>query len=461
MRAPHGDPGTRRLRRALVSGLLGTALLLAGCRGGDGDDGSGEGKKPGDDTTCDGRIQGTERITVWSHTGRSGEVRTLRSQVKEFNKAQKQVKVELVALPSNPSYNDLVLSAAASGDLPDLLDFDGPRLYSYAWSGKLKPIDSCVPEKVLDDLLPSIRQQGMYAGRLWGVGTFDSGLGLYVRPSVLERAGVRIPKGPGDAWTAAELTDILHKLREEGYETPLDLWLHYASDGGEWNTYAFAPAVWSAGGDLIDPDFRTADGFVNGPQSVKALTTVQNWAKEGLVDPGKDDRAFVEGRSPISWMGHWRYGEYTKAHPGDVAIVPLPDFGRGTVTGMGSWQWGITSGAADGDAVWRFLAFLLRPAQVLRMSEANGAVPATYSAVKRSPTYGEDGTERLFIEQLRDGVARPRPQTPAYPAITAAFSRAFARIVIDGDPVKKTLDQAAKDIDKDLAAHNGYPESRF
>jgi multiple sugar transport system substrate-binding protein len=459
MKPPHRNLGTRRIHRALVSGTLGAALLLAGCGGGNDDDGSGEGRRPRSDTTCDGRIEGTERITVWFHTGRSGELSTLRTQVDEFNKTQRQVKVELVALPSNPSYTELVLSAAASGDLPDLLDFDGPHLYSYAWSGKLKPIDSCVPRKVLDDLLPSIRQQGTYAGQLWGIGTFDSGLGLYVRPSVLKQVGVRIPKGTEDAWTADELTGILRKLREEGYDTPLDLWLRYASDGGEWNTYAFAPVIWSAGSDLIDPEFRTTDGFLNGPQSVKALTTIQNWVKEGLVDPGKDEKAFVEGRSPISWMGHWRYGEYSKTHPNDVAIVPLPDFGEGTVTGMGSWQWGITSGATDGDAVWRFLAYLLQPEQVLRMSEANGAVPATNRAVKLSPTYREGGAERLFIEQLRDGIARPRPQTPAYPAITGAFSRAFADIVLDGAPVQQTLDRAVRNIDKDLAAHDGYPES--
>ncbi|MPY59511.1 ABC transporter substrate-binding protein [Streptomyces spongiae] len=456
MPAPHRNLGTTRIRRTLCAALLVAALLLAGCSGGDG---SGGEKRSRSDTTCDGRIEGTERITVWFHTGRSGELATLRGQVREFNRIQKQVRVELVALPPAPSYTELVLSAAASGDLPDLLDFDGPNLYSYAWSGKLKPIDSCVPRKVLDDLLPSVRRQGTYAGRLWGIGTFDSGLGLYIRPSVLKEAGVRIPRGVDDAWTAGELTGILRTLREEGYDRPLDLGLHYGADGGEWNTYGFAPALWSAGGDLIDPGFRSADGYLNGPASVRGLTTLQSWVSEGLVDPGKDDKAFVEGRSPLSWMGHWRYAEYTKAHPGDVAIVPLPDFGKGTVTGMGSWQWGITSGATDGDAVWRFLAFLLRPEQVLRMSEANGAVPATNSAVKRSPAYGEGGAERLFLEQLRDGVARPRPRTPAYPAITRAFSRAFAKIVLDGAPVKKTLDQAARAIDKDLAAHDGYPPS--
>ncbi|MFD9331590.1 extracellular solute-binding protein [Streptomyces sp. NPDC060065] len=444
----------RTRRRVFLPGALCAALLLAGCGGG-GDD--GKRSRARGDTTCDGELKGTTDITMWFHAGPSGEFETLRRQVKDFNAGQKAVRVELIALPEERPYTDLVESAAASGELPDLLDFDGPNLYNYAWSGKLKPIDSCVPDSVKSDLLPSIREQGTYADRLWGVGTFDSGLGLYVRPSVLKKAGIRIPSGPDDAWTATELTGILHKLREQGYESPLDLRLNYASPGSEWNTYGFAPAVWSAGGDLIDPrTHRTADGFLNSPEAVKALTTMQSWSKEGMIDPDKDDKAFTKERSPISWVGHWMYGEYTKAFPGDVKIVPLPDFGEGTVTGMGSWQWGVTTGATDGDAVWRFLTYLLKPEQIRRMTQANGAIPATDSAVKISPAFAEGGPERLFIEQLRT-VARPRPQTPAYPAVTQAFSKAFAKIVVEHAPVKAALDQAVSEIDKDLADHQGYP----
>ncbi|MEU6142170.1 sugar ABC transporter substrate-binding protein [Streptomyces sp. NPDC047081] len=443
------------LSRILVSGLSATALLLAGCGG----SGGGETKQPRSDTTCDGKIEGVAHITVWFHSEQSSEIGTLRSQVKEFNKAQHQVRVELVSLPGRRPYRELVDSAAASGDLPDLLDFDGPNLYSYAWSGKIRPIGSCVPAALRADLLPSIRRQGTYAGQLWGVGTFDSGMGLYVRKSVLRKAGIRIPEGAGDAWTADEFTGILHRLRKQGYRTPLDLYLYSIKPGDEWPTYGFAPAVWSAGGDLIDPkSYRTADGYLNSPATVKALTTIQGWVKEGLVDPGKDDRAFVEGRSVISWLGHWVYGDYTEAFPDDVGIVPLPDFGKGTVTGMGSWQWGVPAGEADGDAVWRFLAFLLKPEQVHRMTVANGAIPATNSAVKLSTQYGPNGPEHLYIEQLRSGVARPRPQTPAYPAITDAFSWAFRKIILDRAPVESTLDQAADRIDKDLAAHDGYPQ---
>jgi multiple sugar transport system substrate-binding protein len=406
-------------------------------------------------------LTGTTYITVWHHASASvdAEWETIVRQVTEFNRTQRQVRVKLITLPEG-DYNKDVATAAATGNLPDVLDFDGPNLYNYAWAGHLKPLDSCLTSRQRADLLPSIRQQGTYAGHDWGVGTFDSGLGLYVRPSILRKAGVPIPVNPPQAWTAGQFTAVLARLRAIGYRKPLDLQINYDSQAPEWNTYGFAPAVWSAGGDLIDHNgYRRVDGFLNGAPAIKALTIIQNWAKAGYVNPNRNGLAFEEGKTPISWVGHWLYAAYTKAFPGDVQIVPLPRFGLQDVTGMGSWQWGITSNAANGDAAWRFISFLLQPRQVLQMTQTNGAVPGTYSAIGLAPRFASGAPEHLYVEQLENGVARPRPQTAAYPAVTAAFAKAFQAIVVDLKPVKPTLDAAARSVDADLIAHDYYPNT--
>jgi multiple sugar transport system substrate-binding protein len=219
--------------------------------------------------------------------------------------------------------------------------------------------------------------------------------------------------------------------------------------------------VWSAGGDLIDRHgYRAVDGFMNGAPAIRALTTIQRWAQAGYVNPNRDGMAFEEGKAPISWVGHWVFDAYTKAFPGDVQIVPLPRFGARAATGMGSWQWGITANATNGDAAWRFISFLLRPEQVVAMTRANGAVPGTVSAIRISPRFAPGGPEHLYVQQLEEGVARPRPQTPAYPALTAAFARAFGSTVVGGAPVKPTLDEAARAVTHDLVAHGYYASRR-
>jgi len=90
------------------------------------------------------------------------------------------------------------------------------------------------------------------------------------------------------------------------------------------------------------------------------------------------------------------------------------------------------------------------------MTAANGAVPATYSAIEGSMRYREGGPLNLFARQLTEGFAFPRPQTPAYPVITSAFNQAVQEIR-NGKDVRTALSDAAAVIDQDIADNKGYP----
>jgi multiple sugar transport system substrate-binding protein len=92
------------------------------------------------------------------------------------------------------------------------------------------------------------------------------------------------------------------------------------------------------------------------------------------------------------------------------------------------------------------------------MTGADGAIPATLSAIRRSPSFAPGGPEHIYVQQLGDGVARARPQTPAYPAITAAFSAAILKIA-RGRDVRQALNTAVGQIDRNLAANRYYKAS--
>ncbi|MGB5253209.1 MAG: extracellular solute-binding protein, partial [Sedimenticolaceae bacterium] len=384
----------------------------------------------------------------------AAERQVLERQAARFGEMQPDIDVRLTFIPER-SYNAQVQAAAVAGELPDVLEFDGPFLFNYAWQGRLQSLDGLLAVETQQDLLPPIAQQGRYLGRLYGVGTFDSGLGIYARRSALQAADIRIPSDPQDAWDAGEFGAILKTLAERDADgMVLDLKLNYA---GEWFTYAFSPLLQSAGGDLIDRStYQSADGVLNGSSSVAAMTALQDWFSGGYVDPNLDDAAFVSGRVAFSWAGHWEYARYAAALGDDLVLLPLPDFGQGSRTGQGSWVWGITKDSEDPQAAARWLEFLLQPAEVLIMATANGAVPANQAAVARSPLYGRDGPLRLFTRQLLGGLSVPRPQTPAYPVITSAFQQAF-RDIRNGADVQATLDAAVAVIDQDIRDNQGYP----
>jgi multiple sugar transport system substrate-binding protein len=392
-------------------------------------------------------------VEIWAHAGQQQEREILESQVARYNAAHAQVRLNLTLIPEG-SYNAQVQAAAVAGELPDLLEFDGPFLYAYVWQGRLRPLDDLLPEKVIEDLLPSIRQQGSYRERLWSVGSFDSGLGLYADRRPIHAAGIRLPT-LDHPWSVDEFDAILDQLANEDPDGQvLDLKLNYA---GEWYTYAITPLLQSAGGGLINhPSLDRADGVLNGSATVSALRTIQNWIGRGRVDPNIDDAAFSGRRVALALGGHWNYSGYRAQLGDDLLLLPLPNFGAGRRTGQGSWSWAITADSVHPAEAARFLTFLLQPEEVLAMSQANGAVPATFDAIARSPRYRQGGPLRLFVEQLRDGSATPRPRTPAYPVITAEFQKAFERIR-SGTDVQSALDEAARVIDQEISDNQGYP----
>ncbi len=392
-------------------------------------------------------------LEIWAHAGRAAERRVLEAQVRRFQGEHPDLAVQLTLIPEG-SYNGQVQAATAAGDLPDVLELDGPYVARSAWQGSLRPIGDLLPADLQGDLLPSIVAQGTYERRLWAVGAYDSGLGLFARRSRLEAVGARIPTRPEDAWTAAEMTSILSRLAAKDPDGEvLDLKLNY---GNEWLTYGFVPVLWSAGAGLIDRSTLRAAGVLDGPAAVSALGVVQGWIVSGLVDPNVDDAAFTSGRVALSWVGHWEYERYRAAADGDLALLPLPDFGHGSRTDEGSWCWTVTRRCRRPEAAVAFLELLLEPAEILRMTDANGAVPARRTAVARSSRFAPGGPLRLYVVQLEGPWARPRPRTPAYPVISSEFAQSF-RNIRDGTDVEASLQRAARAIDRNVAANRGYP----
>ena len=396
-------------------------------------------------------------VQIWFHSGKGEERDVLNAQVEDFNAMQDEYEIDAVQLPEG-SYNDQVNSAALAGDLPCLLDFDGPNLYNYAWAGYLRPIDEYVSDDLRNDFLPSIIDQGTYAGSLYSLGTFDSGLGIWGNRAYLEEAGVRIPEGLDDAWTFEEFNEALEALQAlDEVEYAIDFKMNYGA--GEWFTYGFSPIVQGFGGDLIDrSDFQSADGVLNSEESVAALEWFQSLFEDGyaVAQPGGDDDFYGKKITALSFVGHWMWGPHSEGLGDDMVVMPMPIWPDKPATGMGSWNWGITTNCENPDGAWAFLEYLIEPEQILRMTNANGAVPARVSAIEQSELYAEGGPLNVFVQQLTQGWAIPRPATAAYPTITSAFSEAVNNIVAGAD-VQEELDAAVGKIDQDIEDNQGYP----
>ncbi|WP_367318887.1 sugar ABC transporter substrate-binding protein [Streptomyces sp. HUAS ZL42] len=440
---------TRRYRRMACTGLALVLPLaaLAACGGGS-----------GGDTSADAG-SGSGTISVWAHQGQKSEDAALQNAVKSFNSSQDKIKVELKLIPGN-DYTKTITATDAS-KLPDVMEFDGPTMANFVYNKKLAAIDDYVSVKTMSNATPAAKAQGEIDGKHYGLGMYDSGLGIYGNKKLLDAAGVKYPTGLSDDWTAAEFTAAVQKLAaKDSDRKSLDLQENngYAN---EWGTYGFAPVVWSAGGSLLKDG--KAEGALDAPAVVSAMKTFQSW--KTYVDSNTDGNAFAKGRVALSWVGHWMYPTYSEALGDDLVVLPLPDFGNGPKTGQGSWAWGIGAGSKNGKAAGTFLDYLLDDANVTAMTTANGAPPATRTALAKSELYKQGGPLQLYADQLakpcgdsditKTCVAVTRPLTAGYPTVTAKFSEALNAVYGGADP-KSALEKAARAIDQDFSDNAGY-----
>ncbi len=305
------------------------------------------------------------------------------------------------------------------------------------------------------DFLPSIIAQGTYNEQLYTLALNDSGLAIYGNRRYLEEAGVRIPT-VDQPWDLAEFEAALEKLSAvPGVEFPLDMKINYGR--GEWFSYGFSPILQSFGGDLINrSNYQSAKGVLDGPQSVAAMERFQSWFQKGWANPNPaGDTDFADGKSALSWVGHWTYSAYADALGDDLVVIPMPDFGTGPKTGLGAWNFGIPSSCRNPEDSWVLLEYILQPDKIVQWTGMQPGVPARKSALVQSELYKPDGPLNVYVQQIEAGWAVPRPLTPAYATITKAFAEAVDNI-IQGADVQTELTRAAEKIDQDIQDHNGY-----
>jgi len=403
---------------------------------------------------------GTGTITVWAHDGIPAENASIEAAVAEFNAADTGVTAKLTLLPA-ATYTQTIDDTPRS-KLPDVLEYDGPTMSAYVYAGKLSPIAGLVSAATIANQTSSIVAQDTYPGdnKLYGVAIINSGFGMYGNKELLQKAGVTWPTSWSDAWTADEFQADLAKIAKV---TPQGKALDVQENDfpGEEASYGFLPIVNSAGYQAVSDN--TAQGNLDNPKVVAAVEQFASWSK--YIDANTDGNAFVDGRVALSWVGHWMYPTYSKAIGNNLVALPLPNFGDGAKGAQGSWAWGISSNSKNGKAAGNFLDYLMSDKIVEEYTNADGAPPATKTALAASSLYKPGGPLYLFAEALNDScgtgalttscVSVPRPVTPAYPVISQQFGSVIEN-ALKGQNVQTLLDNAATAIDQAYSDNDNY-----
>lgn len=441
---------SERSRRWLrVSALsLGAVIVLTSCSG-----------------TADpsARVEagsGTGTITVWALDGQSAENEAIQKIMDDFEKSNGDITIDMQFIPADQFTT--ALQTASDEELPDVVEVDGPLIANFAYLNRIAPIDDWVSKDTIENQTAAIQGQNTVDGDLYAVGMMNSGLAMWGNKKLLDAAGVTMPSSAADAWTAEEFSDVLDKLAALDPDgRPFGL----AENNGfstEYGIYAFAPVLWSAGTPLIE-DGR-ASGALDSETAVEAVETWASWRQ--YTDPDTDGVAFQSGRVALNWMGNWLYPAYKEALGDDLVVGPLPDFGQGAKTGSGTIAWSMGGATKNATAAGALLDYLMSDEVVNEYTSANGAPPATTTALTASALYGDGKPLAYLSAQLNsacptedtlkvDCVAVSRPITAGYPVVTAEFGKALSA-VWGGADAAESLSAAARAIDRDFVDNDDY-----
>ncbi|MFO7681150.1 MAG: extracellular solute-binding protein [Chloroflexota bacterium] len=452
--------------------LLVVALLLAACGGGAAEapavaEPAAEADMPAEETVAEEPVveepaaeapessdeMGTVELSMWYHgAGNETESAIVRQIIDDFNASQSEYVIALEDFPQD-SYNQSVVAGALAGNLPDIIDMDGPVMPNWAWAGYLSPLE--LSEGTIDGFLPGTI--GMWDGKVYSVGLWDAAIAVYARRSVLEENGIRIPTLE-EPWTGEEFDAALETLQATGdYEYAFDPGMAWT---GEWYPYAFSPLLQSFGGDIIDRStMLTAEGVLNGNEAVAFGEWWQSIFERGLApgssqDSGDRETGFIDGKYALQWNGNWAAIPALEAFGDDMLFLPAPDFGNGPKIGAGSWQFGVSSKSEHPEGANAFIEFALQDKYLAAFSDGIGLIPSTLDAAALTENYAPGGPLEVFFE-LSKQQALIRPPTPAYLSAALTFEKALADIA-DGADVADALDAAADEINADIEANGGY-----
>lgn len=388
----------------------------------------------------------TGTVTYWhAYSADSPEVSTLEETIiPAFEKLHPGVTVKDVPVPYDELHQKLV-TAAAGEQLPDLVRADIGWVPELANLGVLEPLSDSMADfqTFADQVYPGTLATNLWKGTYYGLPLDTNTRVMLYSDDFFKKAGVDVPT------TVDQLVADAPALKAAGAYA-------FADNGaGGWN---MLPWIWSAGGDITDPDVTKATGYLNSPASVKGVQTLVDLYNAGympdIILGGDGGLATSDGLATDKYAtildGPWMYPIFASQYPDfTVSASQVPAGDGGSISVVGGEDIVLTKQSQNKDASMEFMRYLLSEDAQLAMAK-----------VGQMPVLADLGTQLTdinayyapFVEQLK--TAKPRPVTPAWTQIDTILQDEIRAAFRGEKTVQEALDSAASQADALLAQYN-------
>ncbi|MGW3171947.1 extracellular solute-binding protein [Streptomyces sp. NPDC001153] len=418
------------MRRGIAASALVASLALAATACGGGSSNSGD------------KAGGPVTITWWDTSNATNEAPTYQALIKQFEAANKNIKVKYVNVPFDQAQNKFDTAAGSKG-APDVLRSEVGWTPAFAKKGYFLPLDGTEALADQAKFQPNLIKQAQYQGKTYGVPLVTDTLALVYNKALFKKAGITDAPKTWDE-LKADAAKIDTKDKVYGY------W-------GSTQAYYAQTFLYGEGTDTVDASAKKIT--VDSAAAKKAYGTwLSTFSGQGLhkADTTADayahiQDAFVNGKVAAIIQGPWEITNFYKGSAFTdksnlgIATVPAGSTGKaGAPTGGHNLAVYAGSDKAHQDAALKFVKFMTSASSQETIALKNSTLPTredAYTAkVKADP--GIAGFQSVLP------AAQPRPALPEYSSLWGPLDTELPKVADGKEPLDKGLSNAEVAIAK-------------
>lgn len=410
----------------------------------------------GESTRAQERV--TLRLTDWADLD---EMQLDQKALAEFKRLYPYIDVLYEPSPGR-QYEEKILTALAADEPTDVFLLDS------------KLIPTFTNKKILLDLGPLAKQLNVDTAQWFSnaLQIAQRGNALYAFPKgftplmvfynkdLFDRSGIAYPASD---WTWGDYLSIAQKLTKDlnGDGTTDQFGASFSNYFYFWITW-----VWSAGGDVIDPQGFRATGALNSPATERALAYLIDLQKRYKAAPntgswvqsektGINVQLFMNGKIAMILDGHWRLPRFLRQieegalRLGVVSPPRIPGMNRVNVMYESGWSVPVST-KHPREAV--LLAAFMAGETANRLRAARRLeIPSVRKVAEELVKRDTLGLERGFVEEVPFCRQPWGSVVERFSEIEWTLQDAVDEVMIDNQQMHETMTKYAARVDRQLA----------
>ncbi len=299
------------------------------------------------------------RILI-SSSGEAQENQILQNLIRDFQKQNPDIQVDLEAIPYG-EYNTRLFDESANRRAPDVIFVSSLNIADFYSRGFLEPLTPYVktdPSVNLDAFYPGPIEWFTVTGNLYVLPRDIAPVCvIYYNKKAFDEAGLPYPK---DDWTLDDFRECALKLTRTEMDGKVSRW-------GIVEDYPVPESwIYAFGGRFVDDSHHPARYLVDKPEFLKGVQFRADLIQKDKVMPGPHHLweegptdLFLRGKAAMILSGIWKTPAFRTIQEFRWEIAPTPraPWVPKAVIG-GSSGYGIASSSRNKKAAWRLIAFL-------------------------------------------------------------------------------------------------------